>query len=146
MAQERKLSATDAFALWLPGAHRVSTWGSPGVGGDSSAVQDQLRSVQQVRATWWACAAILADGSVVTWGNPGGGGDISAVQDELRNVQQVQATYRAFAAILADGSVVIWGDPDLVVTALRCKISLGMCSRFRPQVVHLLPSWQMALL
>ena len=55
------------------------TWGSPGVGADSSVVQDQLRSVQQVRATWWAFAAILADGSVVTWGEP-------TVQDELKSV------------------------------------------------------------
>ena len=42
-------------------------------GGDSSAVQDQLRNVQQVHATRRAFAAILADGFVVTWGNPDGG-------------------------------------------------------------------------
>ena len=44
------------------------TWGSPLFGGDSSAVQDQLRNVQQVHATGLAFAAILADATVVTWG------------------------------------------------------------------------------
>ena len=56
------------------------------VGGDSSAVQDQLRNTQQVHATSFAFAAILADGSVVTWGDPDGGGDSSAVQDQLRDM------------------------------------------------------------
>ena len=37
-------------------------------GGDSTAVQNQLKNVQQVQATrGGAFAAILADGSVVTW-------------------------------------------------------------------------------
>ena len=81
-------------------------------GGDSSAVQDQLKSVRQVQATSVAFAAILEDGSVVTWGGPGRGGDSSAVQDQLKSVRQVQATSGAFAAILEDGSVVTWGDPD----------------------------------
>ena len=43
----------------------------------SSEVQDQLKGVQQVQATDFAFAAILAEGSVVTWGNPGSGGDSS---------------------------------------------------------------------
>ena len=46
------------------------TWGFADDGGDSSAVQDQLRSAQQVQATGSAFAAILADGSVVAWGRP----------------------------------------------------------------------------
>ena len=42
----------------------------PDFGGDSSAVRDQLRGVQQIQATTgYAFAAILADGSVVTWGS-----------------------------------------------------------------------------
>ena len=46
----------------------------PGVmqkyGGDSSAVRDQLKGVQQIQATHGgAFAAILEDGSVVTWGD-----------------------------------------------------------------------------
>ena len=59
------------------------TWGDPGFGGDSSQVQDQLKGVQQIQATAYAFAAILADGSVVTWGKPGEGGDSSAVADQF---------------------------------------------------------------
>ena len=77
-------------------------------GGDSSAVQDQLRDVQQISGG--ACAAILADGSVLTCMVGESGGDFSAIQDQLRDVQQIQASDCAFAAILGDGSVVTWGD------------------------------------
>ena len=114
IVQQAKMAATDgAFAIWCHGGDRIVTWGRSRSGGDSFAVQDQLRNVQQVHATsWGAFAAILADGSVVTWGDPDLGGDSSAVQDQLRNVQQVHATSGAFAAILADGSVVTWGNPD----------------------------------
>ena len=110
---EAKLAATRyAFALWCCGGDRVLTWGHLDFGGDSSAVQDQLKSVQQVQATHKAFAAILEDGSVVTWGDPFWGGDSSAVQeDQLKKVRQVQGTRSAFAAILEDGSVVAWGDP-----------------------------------
>ena len=55
-------------------------------GGDSSAVQDQLKGVQQIQATQSAFAAILADGSVVTWGHAQHGGDSVAVEHELRFV------------------------------------------------------------
>ena len=60
--------------------------------GDSWAVQDQLRSVQQIQASASAFAAILADGSVVTWGDEARGGDSSAVREQLRSVQQIQAS------------------------------------------------------
>ena len=99
-----------AFAAILEDGS-VVTWGSPGEGGDSSAVCGQLRNVQQVQGTS-AFAAILADGSVVTWGHPFHGGDSSRVKDQLRNVKQIEATECAFAAILQDGSVVTWGDSD----------------------------------
>ena len=69
----------------------VVTWGVAVYGGDSSAVQDQLKNVQQVQAWKGAFAAIRADRSVVTWGHAEDGGDSSAVQDQLKNVQQVQA-------------------------------------------------------
>ena len=68
--------------------------------------------MEQIQATKFAFAAILADGSVVTWGHADYGGDSLAVQDQLCGVQQIQATTYAFAAILADGSVVTWGDAD----------------------------------
>ena len=67
------------------------TWGSALFGGDSTDVQDQLRSVQQIHATGAAFAAILADGSVVTWGDREFGGDSSGVRDQLRRVQQIKA-------------------------------------------------------
>ena len=67
-----------AFAVWCCGGNTVLTWG------DSSAVKDQLRNVQQIQVTVDAFAAILADGSVVAWGDPDYGGDCSAVQDQLQ--------------------------------------------------------------
>lgn len=101
------LAATDqAFALWCCGGDKVVTWGNANFGGDISQVKDQIKSVQQVRASERAFAAILADGSVVTWGEATNGGDSSEVKYELRGVQQIQATSGAFAALLADGSVV----------------------------------------
>ena len=48
---------------------RLSPGGDSKAGGDSSAVQGQLKGVQQIHATDGAFAAILADGSVVTWGD-----------------------------------------------------------------------------
>ncbi|OLQ11860.1 Ras-related protein Rab-4B [Symbiodinium microadriaticum] len=100
-----------AFAAIL-GDGTVTTWGNFLYGADSSAVQDQLKNVQQVQASLSAFAAVLGDGSVVTWGHAGFGGDSSAVQNQLRNVRQIQASYGAFAAILGDGSVVTWGDAE----------------------------------
>ena len=79
-AVEAKVAATNrAFALFCPGGDWVVTWGDPDYGGDSSAVQDQLKGVQQVQSNRSAFAAILADGSVVTWGDPDYGGDSSEV-------------------------------------------------------------------
>ena len=60
------------------------TWGHVDWGGDSSAVQDQLKNVRHIQANRWAFAAIRGDGSVVTWGDVEFGGDSSAVQDQLR--------------------------------------------------------------
>ena len=45
----------------------VVTWGLAAVGGDSNAVQDQLKNSQQIQASiFGGRAAILGDGSVVT--------------------------------------------------------------------------------
>ena len=66
------------------------TWGRADAGGDSRAVQDQLKGVQQIQASELAFAAILIDGSVVAWGNPGSGGDSGAVQDQLKSMQHIQ--------------------------------------------------------
>ena len=106
-----QLAATEgAFALWNHGESTIVTWGGADFGGDSSAVRDQLKGVQQIQSAGRAFAAILEDGSVVTWGNARCGGDSSAVQDQLKGVQQIQASGEAFAAILKDGSVVTWGS------------------------------------
>ena len=80
-----------AFTALL-GDGSVVSWGYEDCGGDSSAVQDQLRDVQQIQASSQAFAAILGGGSVVSWGNADGGGDSSAVQNQLKNVQQIQAS------------------------------------------------------
>ena len=88
------------------------TWGFAAYGGDSGAVQHKLRNVQQIQASPFAFAAILADGSVVTWGRAADGGDSSVVQDLLRSVQQIQGSDCAFAAILGDGFVATWGDDE----------------------------------
>ena len=108
-----QLAATEgAFALWCHGDSTVVTWGRANCGGDSSAVRNQLKGVQQIQASAGAFAAILEDGSVVTWGEAECGGDSSAVRDQLRGARQIQATAFAFAAILADGSVLSWGSAD----------------------------------
>ena len=59
-----------------------------GGGGDSTAVREQLKNVQEIRATTGAFAAIIYDGSLVTWGDAECGGNSSAVQDQLKTVQQ----------------------------------------------------------
>ena len=85
-----------AFAAIL-GDGSVVYWGSGEDGGDSSAVQDQLKNVQQIQASRRAFAAIRGDGSVVTWADTFFGGDSRAVQHQLRDVQQIQAFNSAFA-------------------------------------------------
>ena len=64
----------------------VVTWGDAGKGGDSSAVQEQLKNVHLIQATSKAFAALRGDGSVVTWGDSDTGGDSTAVQHLLTNV------------------------------------------------------------
>ncbi|CAE7772121.1 USP [Symbiodinium sp. CCMP2592] len=116
-------AATSAFAVIRSDA-TVVAWGIPQVGGDCSAVQEQLQHVQSIQATWDAFAALRTDGTVVTWGDPFGGGDSSSVQSQLCNVCHVQSTARAFAAIKADGSVVTWGS----------RANGGDCSAVRDQL------------
>ena len=100
-------SVVGAFAAILADGS-VVTWGDQW--GDSSAVQDQLRGVQQIQATAGAFSAILADGSVVTWGDREFGGDSSAFQDQLRGVQQIQATgYSDLASRNVVGSSAVAG-------------------------------------
>ena len=67
-------STSCSFAAIL-GDGSVVTWGLADCGGDSTAVQDQLKNVQQIQAASIAFAAILGDGSVVAWGRAEFGGD-----------------------------------------------------------------------
>ena len=72
-------SSGRAFAAIL-GDGSVVTWGHADSGGNSRAVQGQLKKVQQIQASsayHGAFAAILGDGSVVTWGYVDSGGDSS---------------------------------------------------------------------
>ena len=96
--QQIQASARALAAILSDGS--VVSWGDAGFGGDSNAVQGQLKNVQQIQASHRAFAAIRDDGSVVTWVDARRGGDSSDVQEQLRSVQQIQATDHAFSAIL----------------------------------------------
>ncbi|OLP90907.1 putative E3 ubiquitin-protein ligase HERC2 [Symbiodinium microadriaticum] len=100
-----------AFAAILSDGS-VATWVLSNRAGNSSAVQELLKNVQQIQVSYRSFAAILGDGSVVTWGDDENGGNSSSVQEQLKNVQQIQAAGGAFAAIRGDGSVVTWGEAD----------------------------------
>ena len=110
-AFQRVHGNTGAFAAILADGS-VITWGDGNDGGDSRAVQDQLRNVREIHATGRAFAAILADGAVVTWGDAECGGVSAQVQEQLQNVQQIHGTKSAFAALSARGSLVTWGNPQ----------------------------------
>ena len=43
------------------------SWGYADFGGDRSAVQDQLKNVQEIQTTGKAFAAVLCDGLVTLW-------------------------------------------------------------------------------
>ena len=79
------------------------TWGSANYGGDSSAVQDQLRDVLQIQVLQETFSAILCDGSVVSWGGPEGRADtwVSAVLKKLLGITSKPLTPKA-------GLVVPW--------------------------------------
>ena len=86
--------------------------GNDSKGGDASAVQDQLKNVQQIHATDKASAAILEAGSVVSGGPRNSGYLCGVTRARLAKakVLRIQATFEAFAAILENGSVVTWGE------------------------------------
>ena len=74
----QQIAATErAFAAILSDGS-VVTWGDADSGGDSTAVQDQLKDVQKIKSSSNAFAAILGDGSVISWGCGDEGGDCSA--------------------------------------------------------------------
>ena len=81
----KSLSSTwsRAFAAVL-GDGGVVTWGDPEAGGNSDAVQSQLKDVKQIRSTKGAFTAVCGDGRIVTWGDGSYGGDSQKVQRELQ--------------------------------------------------------------
>ena len=81
----KEIAASEvAFAAILADGS-VVTWGDAVGGGDSTAVQQQLKNAQHIQTVYQgAFAAVLADGSVVTWGMAVFGGDSSAVRNQLQ--------------------------------------------------------------
>jgi hypothetical protein len=99
-----------AFAVLLAN-NRVAAWGDPLLGGDTSAVVDQLQEVRHITASRSCFAAFKKDSSLVVWGYHKFGGDTSTVTAALSdNVVYVAHTFTAMAAVRTDGSVVAWGD------------------------------------
>ena len=76
-----------AFSAIL-GDGSVVTWGAGWAGGESSAVQTQLKNVQQVHTYDFSFVAILDDGSTVAWGHASLCGDSSAVQHVSSSTEQ----------------------------------------------------------
>eukprot|EP00439_Symbiodinium_sp_Y106_P055474 s1058_g7.t1 len=91
----------------------VVTWGHAKKCGDSSAVQEQLKTVQQIQASAGKFAAFLGDGSVVTRSHANCGGDSSAVQDQLRYAtgQHVNEIRRGSGTLKHDRAVQIIALP-----------------------------------
>ena len=116
MSRVQACGTNAAFAAILGDGPAVAS-GHACYGGNSRAVQDQLRNVKQIQSSIsGAFAAVLCNRSVVTWGAADSGGDSSAVQSSLRNVQQIQAGYCAFAAVLGGR----WIRRDLGRCSLWC--------------------------
>jgi hypothetical protein len=103
------VATTGAFAVLLRD-YRVTAWGDKMVGGNSSAVADQLHDVLHVTATRTCFVAYKRDSGVVVWGYGKYGGDTSSVAAQLLSqVIYVANTFTAMAAVKADGTVVTWG-------------------------------------
>jgi hypothetical protein len=103
------VATTGAFAVLLRD-YRVTAWGDKMVGGNSSAVANQLHDVVHVTASRMCFVAYKRDSGVVVWGYGKYGGDTSSVAAQLASqVIYVTHTFTAMAAVKADGSVVTWG-------------------------------------
>jgi hypothetical protein len=124
---------TEAFAV-LKGDGSVVTWGNPIFGGDSRAVDRQLRSgVTQIYSTGYAFAALKSDGSVVTWGSASGGDSSQVASQLLSGVTKIFSTSElyqgAFAALKSDGSVVTWGTGSSADSSrVASQLSSGVTS------------------
>ena len=57
----------------------------------TATAANKTTQVWEIRASQYAFAAILQDGSVVAWGDCNNGGDCSLVQSQLKHVKDIQA-------------------------------------------------------
>jgi hypothetical protein len=94
-----------AFAA-LKSNGSVVTWGSSGLGGDSSSVSSSLASgVVSIFSNYNAFAALKNDGSLVTWGGTGDGGNSSSVSSSLQSgIIGLCPTGTSFAALKTSAS------------------------------------------
>ena len=122
------------------------TWG-PEYGGDSSAVQDQLKNVQQVQATYirlsppFSQMDLLFRGAIhVLVG--------TALQSKISSDMYSRSRRQAMHLLPSWQIVYLWlhGEIHVVETAPRSKDSSQMCSRFMSRHGHSLPAGQMDLL
>ena len=103
-------STSYAFAItWSDG--RVTTIGDPDRGGNSSHVQGLLTSVQMVRASLRAFAAVTSHRNVVCWGDPESGGRMEAIP--ACGIVDIRSTSGSFAALTKQGEVRSWGASRL---------------------------------
>ncbi|CAL1145402.1 unnamed protein product [Cladocopium goreaui] len=115
-AEQRNVAASEcSYAAVLMDGGLV-TWGSSHFGGDSQAVQEQVRGLVQIQSSCCAFAALQEDGSVISWGHPSMP-QTTAERLMLSAARQnpvtaIQSSSHAFAALLKDGSVTTWGNKD----------------------------------
>ena len=91
----------------------VVTWGNAHFGGDSSHIQEKLKSVRQVPSTLHPKGSHPTPCNVLTYKPQ----TIKIRSPQPSNLtpymRQVQCANYAFAAILEDGSVEAWGADEL---------------------------------
>ena len=126
------LISNNAASAMLRSDGSVLTWGTPGYGGNSSAVSQELSSgVVSLMSTVFNMVALQEDGSVVFWGDlqSDAATAFSAVQPQLHNVTNITVNQHAFAALRQDGSVVTCcggvngGDSSSVAADLSANVT-----------------------
>jgi len=83
------------------------------LGGDSSAVQAELKDVETIYSTDYAFAAKLKNGNLVTWGDTYGGGDPGSVSMHVTKVDNVYPSKNVFVGTRSgnSGQAIVWGNP-----------------------------------
>ena len=119
MTQVQVQASDKAFAAVLFDGSVVA-WGDADYGGDSSAVQGQLKNVQEVHALQSAFSAKLVDGSVVTWGGVSNWGEGIAVA----TVVLCRSAIKSLSLLYARTGLSLPGVIDAFgATAVLCRIS-----------------------